>query len=117
MNKGDTMKKLLIIPLLFLGCYQATVVHKEDEKPILVFYDAKPTGQYAELQRIIVTFREYGIMTGKGSAELMVDKLKNEARELDADAIINVQIDTEPIAGQMNTFWKASATAVKIIEK
>ena len=102
-----------IILLLFLGCASQNAIDAPPPKTIDVYYDKTPTAQYTEVGKVFANHREYGIFAVKGCAELMISKLQDEARKIDADAIVNVEISNQPIPGQMNRFWTASATAIK----
>jgi hypothetical protein len=111
------MRKLLfLISILLLNCYPTATV-KKDQRPVAVFYSNIPEEQYNEVGIVVVDFRERGIFTGKGSSELMISKLKVKAVKLEADAIIKIKIESEPISQEMNSIWKANAIAIKFMKQ
>jgi len=104
----------LLASLLFLSCATTQPV-KEAPRNIDAFFDKQPTAEYSEVTKLFVDYRELGAFKQPGSSELMIERLKAEARKVGADGIVGIKVDTEQIPGQMNRIWKASATAIKYV--
>ena len=109
-----TVKSLSILALttLILGCATTATHERTTNKPVDVYY-GEPEQAYETVGPVSTSFRELGLYTGKGSDEYMLEKLKDEAAMRGADAVINVEIDTDPIPLEANTRWFARGTAVK----
>jgi len=110
--RENVMKKLLIL-VLFFSCATTYEYSRQTEKQIDTYYSKTPDVNYSELQMINVVFEEKGILTGKGSSEILTIKLQDKAAELNADAIMDIKIEADKIPRTMNSIWKASAIAIK----
>lgn len=111
----NTLLLSLVALFILVSCYapQAAKVARTGTKEVGVFYSQAPTESYQEIGIVNTNFRERGYVTGTGSSELIVAKLQDEAEKIGADAIINVKIESEVIAKEMNKIWTGSAVAIK----
>ena len=102
--------------MFFISCtaplanYQRTT-----NKSIETYFSEKPDKEYSEITMIVETFRERGFLTGTANEELLIKKLQDKAAKINADAIINIKIESEPVANETgsNKVWKASAIAIQ----
>jgi hypothetical protein len=108
----------IFVLVLIMSCAAPprTVKQTEETKQIDVYHTQQPDRSYTELSTVVVSFRERGFLTGSGSEELMIEKLKEKAVEYKADAIMNINITIQPIQGEMNKHWSATAVAIKYKE-
>jgi S1-C subfamily serine protease len=105
---------LAALAILIMACTPSYKEYiRKTQKPIDEYYKYAPTRPYEEVRRISVTFKEWGIFTGKGSEEMIIDMLKDKAAKLNADAIMDIRIVTERIPGEVNLLWYASALAIR----
>lgn len=114
----NPMKRIttLSLPfLLVLGCVAPPKNYqRKTSKNIDMYYTIKPTKPYTEIQRISVDFREFGYFTGTATDEILIKMLKDKAALVGGDAILNVQIDSQPAGGgSINLIWHASGIAIK----
>ena len=110
------MRTLIVVSLLLLACASTPPrVQKQEipKTPVDTYFAQAPEKAFTELSMIAATYKEYGVFKPKGDEARMIEMLKDKAREINADAIMNINIETEFIPGQQNKLWKASAIAIK----
>ena len=107
------MRNLIILPLLFIACATTSKVPEPPPRPIDTYFAQMPEKSFEEMSMFAATYKEYGVFKPKGDEARMIEMLKDKAREINADAIMNINIETEFIPGQQNKLWKASAVAIK----
>ena len=113
MRNSIEMPLILIGALVVLsGCTTMATYERQTQQAIDVYY-GEPDREYTTEAPVSADFRELGLYTGKGSDDLMIEMLKDEAAKLGADAVINVEIDTDPVYGEVNSRWFARGMAVQ----
>jgi uncharacterized protein YbjQ (UPF0145 family) len=84
-------------------------------KQIDEYYSKPPTESFEEVRLLSIAFRELGYFTGRGSDEMLIGMLKDKAAALNADAIMDIKISSQPASntGEWNLIWQASALAIR----
>ncbi len=101
--------------LITLGCVAPPKNYQRDTtKQIDEYHTKSPSKSYMELQRISVSFREFGYATGTGTDEMIIGMLKDKAATIGADAIMNISVDSKSMSLEgWNLIWTGSAVAIK----
>lgn len=88
--------------------------HRVSVKEIAEYYSTPPKRPFEEIRRLSITFRELGYITGRGSDEMLIGMLKDKAAGLNADAIMDIHIASQPAGGgEWNLIWHATALAIR----
>jgi hypothetical protein len=84
-------------------------------KQIDEYIASPPKRSFEEISLISVSFRELGYFTGRGNDEMLIEMMKDKAATLNADAIMNIKISSQPASntGEWNLLWNASAIAIR----
>jgi len=118
MNKLICFRRLILYALLLTPLTGCLAPYKNYQrvsaKEIEEYYSTPPKRPFEEVRRLSITFRELGYFTGRGSDEMMIGMLKDKAAALNADAIMGIQIASQPAGGgEWNLIWNATALAIR----
>ncbi len=81
---------MAVTTIAFLGCMTPANYKRVSTKKIDTYYSVSPKIPFVEIRLITTSFREYGLITGSGSDEMMIKMLKDKAAGMNADAIMNI---------------------------